>query len=127
MLEDIHIINIIKECIKTIVQYTTNERQFDLQLHDSDSYLILKITTHKQNNQLPLLSIKKSDLVRKADIITNENNEVELRVLFFTKWLLFEFYKKYITSKPNVFNNYFNPPKTLKINSNQLGKKFGNY
>lgn len=85
MLEDIHIINIIKECIETIVQYTTNERQFDLQLHDSDSYLILKITTHKQNNQLPLLSIKKSDLVRKVDIITNENNEVELRVLFFTK------------------------------------------
>ena len=67
------------------MQYTINERQFDLQLHDSDSYLILKITTHKQNSQLPLLSIKKSDLVRKADIITNENNEVELRVLFFTK------------------------------------------
>ncbi len=85
MLEDIDIINIIKECIETIVQYTTNDRQFDLQLHDSNSYLILKIITDKQNNQLPLLSIKKSSLVRKADIIINENNGVELKVLFLYK------------------------------------------
>lgn len=81
-LEDMQIIKVIKECIKKMAEYSINDNRFELQLHDSNSYLILKITTRKQNNQYPLLPLKISNIIRKADIITNEKNEIELRVLF---------------------------------------------
>ena len=81
-LEDMQIIKVIKECIKIMAEYSINDNRFELQLHDSNSYLILKITTQKQNNQYPLLPLKISNIIRKADIITNEKNEIELRVLF---------------------------------------------
>lgn len=36
-------------------------------------------------------------------------------------------YKKYYTSVPNKYNNYFNPPKQLKIKNKQIGHKFSDH
>ena len=85
ILENIYIIQAIKECIKLIAQYSTSTKQFELQLHDNNSYLILKLTTKKQNHQFPQLSIKKSTFIKKININHKENDEIELNVLFFMK------------------------------------------
>ena len=36
-------------------------------------------------------------------------------------------YKSFITTKPNKYNNYFNPPKQLKIKNKQIGHKFSDH
>ena len=36
-------------------------------------------------------------------------------------------YKKYYTSIPNKYNNYFNPPKEIMFDDSQIGKKFGKH
>lgn len=82
ILENMQVINIIKECIELMAQYSIDNSRLDLYLHDSNSYLILKITTPKQNNSNPILSLK-SNIIKRADIITNGKNEIELRVLFY--------------------------------------------
>lgn len=82
ILENMQVINIIKECIELMAQYSIDNSRLDLHLYDNNSYLILKITTPKQNNSNPILSLK-SNIIRSADIITNGKNEIELRVLFY--------------------------------------------
>lgn len=85
ILENMQIIEIIKDCIEVIAQYCINDKEFHLQLYDNNSYLILKMRTQKQNHQVPLLQLNKINIIRKAEIITNGDNEIELRVLLFTE------------------------------------------
>lgn len=76
------IIKIIELAIRKVADYSASSKEFDIQLYDSNMYLIMKIVTKKADKELILSFDCSSKYIRKKEIVSHENGEVELKVLF---------------------------------------------